>query len=431
MKSTRELGYRIDQTGRLMRAEGVAGISARLRERAATKLRPASPLPVDRGDLERVARLVAQGRQLPDSAPVLPGQRLRVAWVCVPPRTGSGGHTTLFRMVQAMADAGHESVVYLQDRHGGSLAQHTAQMRRGWPWLTVELRDLADGIDDGHALFASSWQTAYPILASPALGVRFYFVQDYEPGFYAAGSEALLAEATYGFGFHGITAGAWLAQLLCGRYGMAADHFDFGCDLTSYRVDESPSGHQGRTGVCLYSRPSTPRRAHELATLALELFAQRRPDVEIHLFGERVRGLRFRAEQHGMLAPRQLSDLYNRCVAGVALSATNVSLVPLEMLAAGCIPVVNEAEHNRVVLDNPNVAYVSPAPFEIAAALETLVSRSFDVRVERALAAAGSVGGQSWTDAGDQVEAAVTRVVHERAAHAGAASLSVPAQHAL
>jgi hypothetical protein len=288
MKSARELGYRIDQTGRLLRTEGVAGVSARLRERAAANLRPASAaLPIDRSDLERVAQLGVQGRQLPDPAPVLPGHPLRVAWVCVPPRPGSGGHTTLFRMVQAMADAGHGSVVYLQDRHGGSLTQHASQIRRGWPWLTVELRDLADGIDDVHALFASSWQTAYPVLASPALGVRFYFVQDYEPGFYAAGSEALLAEATYGFGFHAITAGVWLAQLLRGRYGTAADHFDFGCDLTSYRVDDSSSGHQRRTGVCLYSRPSTPRRAHELAMLALELFARRRPDIDIHLFGVR------------------------------------------------------------------------------------------------------------------------------------------------
>ena len=45
------------------------------------------------------------------------------------------------------------------------------------------------------------------MLASPARGARFYLVQDFEPSFYAAGSEALMAEATYRFGFHGVTAG--------------------------------------------------------------------------------------------------------------------------------------------------------------------------------------------------------------------------------
>src|SRR5690606_520777 len=118
--------------------------------------------------------------------------------------------------------------------------------------------------------------TAYPALASPAAGGRFYFVQDLEPAFYPAGSLALLAAATYRFGFHGLTAGRWLAQRLREAYGMAADHFDFGCDLAIYgggpeRVD--------RRDVCFFSRPSTPRRSHELAVVALERFAARNPGV--------------------------------------------------------------------------------------------------------------------------------------------------------
>lgn len=39
--------------------------------------------------------------------------------------------------------------------------------------------------------------------------------------------------------------------------------------------------------------------------------------------------------------------------AGLTLSLTTVSLVPLEMLAAGFIPVVNDADHSRIVLANP------------------------------------------------------------------------------
>ena len=66
--------------------------------------------------------------------------------------------------------------------------------------------------------------------------------------FYPAGSEALLAEATYRFGFHGITAGRWLADRLRRDYGMQADHFDFGRDL-SYEldstVDRCPQPHRG------------------------------------------------------------------------------------------------------------------------------------------------------------------------------------------
>ena len=87
--------------------------------------------------------------------------------------------------------------------------------------------------------------------------------------------------------------------------------------------------------------------------MALDLFAARHPEVDIHVFGEPVKGLPFRAIDHGVLAPAGLDDLYNRCIAGLVLSATNVSLVPHEMLPSGCLPVVNDAEHNRIVLDNP------------------------------------------------------------------------------
>jgi hypothetical protein len=317
--------------------------------------------------------------------------------------------------VAALEDAGHRCVIYLQDRHGWSIEQHRRTIRQWWPWLRAETRNLADGIEDAHAVFATTWQTAYPVLASPARGARFYLVQDFEPSFFAAGSEALLAEATYRFGFHGVTAGRWLAELLRRDYGMSADHFDFGCDLDAYRINRAPGAASSRTGVCCYCRPSTPRRAHELAMVALDLFAVRQPSVPIHLFGESVRGLTFQAKQHGTLTPQRLNELYNRCIAGLALSATNVSLVPQEMLAAGCIPVVNDTEQSRVVLENPHVVYAPPTPFGLAAAIEDLVVLPPPERAAAAEAGAASVYGASWDDAGKQVERVVRTVVAARA----------------
>ena len=93
------------------------------------------------------------------------------------------------------------------------------------------------------------------------------------------------------------------------------------------------------------------------------------------------------------------------------LSATNVSLVPHEMLAAGCIPVVNDAEHNRVVLDNDAVAYAHATPFELADRLSALVERPLAERTAAAKAAAASVLDASWDDAGDAVVAIVRDAV--------------------
>jgi hypothetical protein len=79
------------------------------------------------------------------------------------------------------------------------------------------------------------------------------------------------------------------------------------------------------------------------------------------------------------------------------------------MLAAGCIPVVNDAEHNRIVLDNDHVAYAAATPFEIAAALGAIVERPFAERAAAAEAAAASVQGASWDDAG----AVIVRIVED------------------
>jgi glycosyltransferase involved in cell wall biosynthesis len=277
-----------------------------------------------------------------------------------------------------------------------------------WPWVKAEVKDLSSGIDDGHVLLATSWETAYSVLASTAAGARCYFVQDFEPSFYPAGSEAMLAEATYRFGFHGITAGRWLAHFLQEDYGMQADHFDFGCDLALYRMNRE---NTERNGVCYFSRPSTPRRAHHLAILALEQFAHLHPDVEINIFGEAPGPLPFAATIHGLVSPAELGDLYKRCVGGLVISATNVSLVPHEMLAAGCIPVVNDAGHNRLVLDNDHVIYADATPFGLARALSGLTSQEPKQRMSRARAAADSVESVTWERSGEQVDRALQGVV--------------------
>ncbi len=400
---------RVRQTQRLLSSEGYAGVATRLRERAASWVAPSGDarLPVARADLSRAAEIASDGWRLPAPLPIRSGEPLEIAWVCVPQAAGAGGFTTLFRLATALEREGHRCIVYLHDRHGWALEQHRQTMRAWWPSLRAEIRSLAEGIEDAHAIFATSWETAYPVLTSPARGARLYLVQDYEPSFYAAGSESLLAEATYRFGFHGLTAGRWLEQRLEREHGMAADHFDFGCDLDRYKLDRATQ----RTGVCLYARPSTPRRAFELAVAALDLFAERHPEVDIHLYGESVPRLPFAATDHGLLAPDRLNDLYNRCIAGLSLSATNVSLVPHEMLAAGCIPVVNDAEQNRLVLDNPQVVYAPATPFDLANALCALVERPAAERRVAAEAAAASVGGASWDDAGAVVERVVREVV--------------------
>ena len=48
---------------------------------------------------------------------------------------------------------------------------------------------------------------------------------------------------------------------------------------------------------------TTPRRAYELASSALDLFAERHPEVDIHLYGEDISRPPFPATRHGVLTP--------------------------------------------------------------------------------------------------------------------------------
>ena len=313
---------RARQTRRLLRSEGVAGVTLRLRERAAANVAPPREprrLPVARADLVRVGR----GRRRRLDAARAAARRARRA---DDRRLGHGArrarapaaHTTMFRMVAALEPAGHTCVVYLDDQHGWSIDQHIAHDPRvvavgagrdARPRRRHRGRARHRRHRLGHRLSRAG--------ARPARGTRFYLVQDFEPSFYPAGSEAMLAEATYRFGFHGVTAGRWLAERLPRDYGMAADHFDFGCDLERYGLDTSPGRPSARTAVCYYCRPSTPRRAYELAVRGARPVRPAPPGGR-HPPVRRARGrLPFAATDHGLLTPEQLNELYNRCIAGL------------------------------------------------------------------------------------------------------------------
>ncbi|MEJ1230367.1 MAG: hypothetical protein WDM88_06685 [Galbitalea sp.] len=56
---------------------------------------------------------------------------------------------------------------------------------------------------------------------------------------------------------------------------------------------------------------------------------------------------------HSAVDISQLNAIYNRCAAGLILSLTNMSLLPMEVMGSGVVPVVNDAENTRGVFDSP------------------------------------------------------------------------------
>ena len=337
-----------------------------------------------------------------------------IAWIMSPPGKESGGHQNLFRFIDFAERAGHRCTIYLYQANEVpvSISGIREMLERSSAYANVRadirVYDRDQGIDSAaDAIFATGWETAYPSYLSKSRARRFYFVQDFEPSFYALGSEAILAENTYRFGFHGITAGGWLAHKLHNEYGMQTDSFDFAVDTTHYSVTNTGR----RNEIFFYARPVTPRRAFEFGLLALADFALEQPDAVINLAGWDVSNWEIPFE-HRNLASLDISELnavYNRCAAGLVMSLSNMSLLPLELMSAGVTPVVNDGPNNRMVSDNPFIEYVPTSPRAIARRLAAVIDRP-DAPA-RSLAMSASVEGVRWAESGDQFVAAYERAM--------------------
>lgn len=339
-----------------------------------------------------------------------------IGWVMPPPSAGSGGHQNMFRFIKFAETAGYRCRIYFylngESVFGENSVKEMMRQSGNYPEVaaTMEMfeRDL-DSLAQLDAIFASSWETAYAVQVAETKAKKLYFVQDYEPLFYPAGSRSILAEKTYDFGFTALTAGAWLAKKLQSKHGMEAYSFDFAIDRNNYFV----TNPNRRDEIFFYARPSTERRGYELGLLALWEVMRERPNTVVHFAGERVKreDVPFNFISHGTLTLSKLRELYNRCGGALVISTTNMSLLPLELLACGVVPVVNQGENNSLVTSNENIAYVEESPLAMAAALIDTI------QVENPKHASpqtlnDSVREFTWDDSGKQFLSGLARALH-------------------
>jgi len=389
------------------REEGPRGVARRLRDKSAEifyphlgpkymrfKYKPGTPLIAD------VLKADPDAQTLTPAAARKPGQKLNIAWVIPPVGPGGGGHTTISRVAKQLIADGHHVTFTIYDNASRQLNSEAVTGLKEHYGLDVDMLEL-DELSTADAVIATSWETAYAVNnvgVDPETGTgphKFYFVQDFEPSFYGIGTEYVLAEQTYRFGFYGVTAGPWLTMRV-NEYGMQAEPFQFGVDLDIYRLDPANAPARKKQ-VIFYARPLTERRGFELGLMALTLFHEAHPEYEIITFGQDLSKfeLPFPARNLGIITEHQLAELYQESVACLLLSLTNVSLLPLELLAAGCVPVMNDGENNRMVLgETPGILYSGVMPTSLARKLIEAVENP-DI-AGNALAISQAVENRSW-----------------------------------
>ncbi len=297
---------------------------------------------------------------------------IRLNWVIPEMGQGSGGHINIFRFISALERRGIKNRIYVV--HPVNFATDKALrafLSENYPILDpeIEVHCSTDNMPFCHGIVATSWPTAYFVRHFDNAVSKFYFVQDFESYFYPIGSEYMLASNTYRFGFRGITAGDWLKHKLETEYSMPCNSFRFSYDKQLYRPGKKRDDKQR---IFFYARPVTPRRCFELGLLALIELTRRMPEVEVVLAGWDVSRyyIPFNHVSAGSVSLDKLSDMYAQCDICLVMSPTNLSLLPLEVMASNSVIATQGSENNAWMVDERNAIIIDNDPLNIADTLQ-------------------------------------------------------------
>lgn len=284
-----------------------------------------------------------------------------INWVIPSFSLGSGGHLNIFRFISYLEGAGYRVNIIIDDiilgKKGLLIKEKICE---NFIPLNADVFVGIENAPPAYATFATSWTTAYSVKSFRSTKYKFYFVQDFEPYFYPMSTSSVLAENTYKFGFFGITAGDWISKILSSQYGMECRHIGFSYDKDEYFPAQLSHSSTSQYRVFFYARPPTSRRLFELGFLALRKLALLRSDVQIVFAGWDLNPyeLDFNCEDLGVVKLNALSDVYRSCDLGLVFSMTNLSLLPLELMACGVPVVSNRGENVEWLLNDKVCAFV-------------------------------------------------------------------------
>ncbi len=273
---------------------------------------------------------------------------------------------------------------------------------------------------------ATLWTTAYVLLGVQNCGLKFYFVQDFEPLFYPAGSTYGQAYASYHFGFHiiantkGVLDSVPQADTQRTFFTPQVD------DSVFYEADTDERQDMPKRLFC-YARPGHPRNAFELGVAAITAVKARMGEaVEIVCAGADWKpgdyGLDGKVTAVGMLPFRETGNLYRSCHAGLAMMYTrHPSYLPFELMACGATVVANRNPANEWLLrDGWNCRLAESTASSIAETVEAALTE-WDADAPLRLNARAdlkALAGRGWTGEFDRVLSFIERC-HEGSEAAG------------
>ncbi|MBN8279981.1 MAG: methyltransferase type 11, partial [Gammaproteobacteria bacterium] len=254
-----------------------------------------------------------------------------------------GGYWTIFRLANALGRSGHKVRVYVEAiAHLDGLSRDAilAFVAENFGPLHVEVEVGHDHILPADVSIATNWPTAYTVAHLPGSLFKFYFVQDFEPEFYAEDDPLYRkAAATYDLPLQIVTIGRSLARRMESYADRPTTSIDFAVDAEIFHVTTPPDARPGPTRILFFARPSLPRRAYGLGLAALRQLKRQRPDVRIAFFGAsdaELGEVDFPIENLGVLSHADLAREMNASHVLLCFSmSANISWVPFQGMACG------------------------------------------------------------------------------------------------
>ncbi|WP_041774166.1 rhamnosyltransferase WsaF family glycosyltransferase [Leptospirillum ferrooxidans] len=309
-----------------------------------------------------------------------------------------GGHYTLFRFANYFAQKDTRNIIYVynNERHLSSNNLQT-ELNEALPDCRLEVYVDGRCLPECSAAIATTWQSAYQVRSFPFSKEKYYFMQDYECYFYPFGTTSLQAKTTYTFGFKGITGGGWLKHCFEMHGGKAQDYFFAADKEIFFPFREANFIRPKVKRIFFYGRPSTERRCFELGMKVLKKISENYPDVEIVIAGLKLAFKpNFQATLLGNMSLKDTGNLYRTCDIGIAFSATNLSYLPVELMACGVPVLSNNGPQVEWMLKNQVNSYLTdPVPQAVFDGFKKLYD-DFDLRQMLGIGGVNTMKNITW-----------------------------------
>lgn len=298
-----------------------------------------------------------------------------------------GGIQTIFRYIDKLGREGVHNNIVIYDNPTVDVEQMKHHIAQYFPDLknydiTVFGDDKIKGLEKlppTDIAFCTLWVSAYLLLKFNKTKRKYYFIQDYEPLFYVAGSTYALAESTYRFGFFGVVNTPGLLAAINQRHGLEGIAFIPAVNQQLYYPD--PNRNNKKVRIFFYARPRNPRNAFNLAVMTCKLLLDKYgKQIEIIAAGsdwdEAEYGLGGQINNLGLLKSLpEVAALYRNCDIGFSFMLNkHPSYQMLEYAASGMATVMNYNEdHEWIYKDGQNCLLAEPSPAAMAEKIGLLI----------------------------------------------------------